>query len=150
MGALSSAPLGSLSDRVGHRWVVTLGALLCSGSYLWIRLLAGEEQEFVRVFLPATLTLGLGVGATIAGMQSAAMSEIAAHQFASANATIRTVQQVGYAIGISVALTLAADLDLGGFQAGYTWVVGAFAVAAVVVAAFYPSGSATSRTQVNT
>lgn len=150
VGALSSAPLGSLSDRVGHRWVVTVGALLCSGSYLWIRLMAGEEQEFVRVFLPASLVLGLGVGATIAGLQSAAMSEIAPHQFASANATIRTMQQVGYAIGISVVLTLASRLDLDGFRAGYTWVVVTFAVAAAVLGVCYPSGSATSRTQVNT
>lgn len=145
VGALSSAPLGSLSDRIGHRWVVAAGALVCSGSYLWIRAMASEEQEFVRVFLPANLALGLGVGATIAGMQSAAMSEIAPHQFASANATIRTIQQVGYAIGISVVLTLAATLDLAGFQAGYTWVVAAFAFAAIVVAVLYPSGSATSR-----
>lgn len=150
VGALSSAPLGGVADRIGHRWVVSAGALLCSGSYLWLRLAAGEEQEFVRVFLPATLSLGLGVGATIAGMQSAAMSEIAPHQFASANATIRTLQQVGYAIGISVALTLAAALDLAGFQAGYTWVVAAFALAALVVAVLYPSGSAASRAQMNT
>jgi hypothetical protein len=107
---------------------------------------AGEEQEFLRVFLPANLALGLGVGATIAGLQSAAMSEIAPHQFASANATIRTTQQVGYAIGISVVLTLAAQLDLAGFDAGYTWVVGAFFLAAVVFATWYPSGSASSRT----
>ncbi len=145
VGALSSAPLGGLADRIGHRWVVAAGALLCSGSYLWIRVMAGEEQEFVRVFLPATIILGLGVGATIAGLQSAAMSEIAPRQFASANATTRTIQQVGYAIGISVVLTLVADLDLAGFRAGYTWVVGAFAAAALVVAKFYPSGSATSR-----
>ncbi len=150
VGALSSAPLGSLSDRIGHRWVVTVGALLCSGSYLWIRLLAGEEQEFVRVFLPACNSALTGVGATIADGSHAAMSEIAPHQFPSANATIRTTQQVGYAIGISVALTLASRLDLDGFRAGYTWVVAAFAVAASVVAAFFPSGSATSRTQVNT
>jgi EmrB/QacA subfamily drug resistance transporter len=145
VGALSSAPLGGLSDRVGHRWVVAVGAFLCSGSYLWLRLVAGEDQEFVWVFLPATLATGLGVGATIAGMQSAAMSEIAPHQFASANATIRTLQQLGYAIGISVVLTLAADLDLAGFQAGYSWVVGAFALAGLVIAVFYPAGSATSR-----
>jgi len=145
VGALSSAPLGSLSDRVGHRWVVASGALLCSASYLWILAFAGEGQEFLRVFLPANLALGLGVGATIAGLQSAAMSDIAPHQFASANATIRTMQQIGYAIGISVVVTLAADLDLAGFQAGYTWVVGAYFAAAVVLAVFYPSGSASSR-----
>jgi EmrB/QacA subfamily drug resistance transporter len=147
VGALSSAPLGGLADRIGHRWVVSAGAVLCSGSYLWIRLLATEEQQFLAVFLPASLVLGLGVGATIAGMQSAAMSEIAPHQFAIANATIRTLQQVGYAIGISVSLTLAASLDLPGFRAGYTWVVGAFALAALVIAVFYPAGSAASRSR---
>jgi len=145
VGAFTSAPLGSLSDRIGHRWVVASGAALCSASYLWMLVFVGEQQEFVRVFLPATLALGLGVGATIAGLQSAAMSDIAPHQFASANATIRTMQQVGYAIGISVVVTLAADLDLAGFQAGYTWVVGAYFGAAVVLAWFYPSGSAASR-----
>jgi EmrB/QacA subfamily drug resistance transporter len=150
VGALSSAPLGSLSDRVGHRWVVASGALLCSASYLWLLLFVGAEQEYVRVFLPASLTLGLGVGATIAGLQSAAMSEIAPHQFASANASTRTTQQIGYAIGISVVLTLAADLDLAGFRSGYTWVVGAFAAAAVVIATRYPSGSASSRASTTT
>ncbi|MEZ5246654.1 MAG: DHA2 family efflux MFS transporter permease subunit [Acidimicrobiales bacterium] len=150
VGALSSAPFGSLSDRVGHRWVVAGGALLCSASYLWWLLLVGTEQEYVRVFLPASLTLGLGVGATIAGLQSAAMSEIAPHQFASANASTRTTQQIGYAIGISAVLTLVADLDLAGFRSGYAWVVGAFAVAALVIATFYPSGSAASRTAATT
>ncbi|MDG2025678.1 MAG: DHA2 family efflux MFS transporter permease subunit [Acidimicrobiales bacterium] len=146
VGALSSAPLGSLADRIGHRWVVTGGALLCSGSYVWLLTQSTAKQEFVAVFLPANLVLGLGVGATIAGLQSAAMSEIGPQQFASANATIRTMQQVGYAIGISVVLTLAADLDLGGFRSGYLWVAVCYALAALVVAAGYPSGTAASRT----
>ncbi|GJM39645.1 MAG: hypothetical protein DHS20C19_30120 [Acidimicrobiales bacterium] len=146
VGALSSAPLGSLADRIGHRWVVSSGSLLCGASYVWLLTQSTVEQEFVAVFLPANLALGLGVGATIAGMQSAAMSEIEPQQFASANATIRTLQQVGYAIGISVVVTLAADLDLVGFQNGYRWVVGSFLAAAVVVAALYPSGTAASRT----
>jgi MFS family permease len=145
VGAIFSTFFGGLSDRIGHRWVVSAGALLCSVSYLWVRLLAGEEQEFVRVFLPASLVLGLGVGATIAGLQSAAMAEVSPHQFASANATVRTLQQLGYAIGISVVVTLASGFDLAGFQAGYTWVVGTFLGAAIVIAVFYPSGNAQER-----
>jgi EmrB/QacA subfamily drug resistance transporter len=146
VGAICATFFGGLSDRIGHRWVVSTGALLCSASYLWVRLLAGEEQEFVRVFLPASLVLGVGVGATIAGMQSAAMAEVGPHQFASANATVRTLQQLGYAIGISVVVTLASGFDLAGFQAGYTWVVGAYLAAAIVIAVFYPSGNAQERT----
>ena len=73
------------------------------------------------------------------------MAEVESRQFASANATTRTTQQLGYAIGISVVLTLAADLDLAGFRAGYTWVAICFAGSAVIMAVRYPSGSAVSR-----
>lgn len=154
VGALSSTWLGGLADRVGHRWVVSGGTVLCAISYGLLLFRIGEDQEFLAVFLPANLLLGLGVGATIAGLQSAAMSQIGPQQFASANATIRTFQQVGYAIGISVVVTLAADLDLAGFRAGYRWVVGCYLVAAAYLAVAYPSGTAASRqsrvAQVNT
>lgn len=146
VGALSSAPLGGLADRIGHRWVVSCGATLVGLSYVWILVGFGAEEQFWTVFFPANVAAGLGIGATIAGMQSAAMSEVAPHQFASANATIRTVQQVGYAIGISVVVTLAADLDVAGFRAGYVWVVVMYLAAAVVMATLYPSGTAASRT----
>ncbi|MEQ8843163.1 MAG: DHA2 family efflux MFS transporter permease subunit [Acidimicrobiales bacterium] len=145
VGALSSAPFGGLADRIGHRWVISIGALLAGASYLSLLLRMTEEQQVLTVFLPAMLALGLGVGATIAGLQSAAMAEVEPRQFASANATTRTTQQVGYAIGISVVLTLAADLDLPGFRAGYTWVTVCYASAAVIMAVWYPSGSAASR-----
>lgn len=159
VGAATSTMFGGLADRIGHRWVVSAGSTVAGGAYLWILLRITEEQQFLEVFLPASLLMGLGVGATIAGLQSAAMSEVAPHQFASANATTRTFQQVGYAIGISVVLTLAADLDLAGFRAGYTWVVVCFLASAAVMAIGYPSGSAATRqlggqgrngTQVNT
>ncbi|MEM7142913.1 MAG: DHA2 family efflux MFS transporter permease subunit [Actinomycetota bacterium] len=145
VGALSSTPLGGLADRIGHRWVVSAGAVLCATSNLLLATRIGEDQAFVSVFLPSNLMLGLGIGATIAGLQSAAMSEVGPEQFASANATTRTFQQVGYAIGISVVVTIAADLDLAGFQSGYLWVVGCYALAAVVFAALYPSGTASDR-----
>ena len=145
VGAVSSAPLGGLADRVGHRWVVSIGALAAGAAYLSLLVRMTEEQQFLTVFLPAMLMLGLGVGATIAGLQSAAMAEVESRQFASANATTRTTQQVGYAIGISVVLTLAADLDLAGFRAGYAWVTICYAASAVVMALRYPPGSAVSR-----
>ena len=88
----------------------------------------------------------IGVGTTIAGFQSAALGEVAPHQFAIGNATMRTLQQVGYAIGVSVVVTLlGTSLDVASFQAAYTWVVACFAGAGIVLMVFYPSGTATSR-----
>ena len=145
VAAATSTLFGGLADRIGHRWLVAIGSLLTSLSYLWILALMTEEQQYLLVFLPANLALGIGVGATVAGLQSAAMSEIDSHQFASANATTRTIQQIGYAIGIAVVLTLVADLNLAGFRAGYTWVAVCFFISAVVMAVAYPPGSAATR-----
>ena len=50
-----------------------------------------------------------------------------------------------WAIGISVVVTLAADLDLAGFRAGYRWVAGCYLVAAIYLALAYPSGTAADR-----
>ncbi len=147
VGAVSSAPFGGLADRIGHRWVISIGAMAASASYLSLLARMSEEQQVLTVFIPAMLVLGLGVGATIAGLQSAAMAEVEPRQFASANATTRTLQQVGYAIGISVVLTLAADLDVAGFRAGYAWIVVCYAISAAIMATFYPAGSAQSRQQ---
>ena len=149
VGAASSAPLGGFADRIGHRWVVSAGCLLCAASYLALQVRMTGDEAYWSVFLPSNLALGLGVGATIAGLQSAAMSEVAPDQFASANATIRTLQQVGYAIGISVVVTLAADLTLDRFRIGYVWVVATYLAAGLVIALAYPSGSAASRTSRN-
>ena len=145
VGAVTSVQLGGLADRVGHRWIVAAGSFLTAGAYLWILLNFTTEQQYFAVYLPGALAAGLGIGATIAGYQSAAMAEIAPHQFASANATMRTLQQVGYAIGISVSFTLVAGFTASGFDRAYVWVVVCFAASGVVMAIGYPSGSAASR-----
>ncbi len=145
VGAVTSVLLGGLADRVGHRWIVAAGSLLTAGAYLWILLNFTTEQQYFAVYLPSALAAGLGIGATIAGFQSAAMAEIAPHQFASANATVRTLQQIGYAIGISVSFTLVGGFTAAGFDRAYVWVVACFAASGVAMAIFYPSGSAASR-----
>ena len=59
---------------------------------------------------------------------------------------MRTLQQVGYAIGISVVITLlGASLELDAFRNAYTWVVVCFAGSGFVMMALYPAGSATER-----
>ena len=149
MASALSIPVGRLADRWGHRWLLTVGVVLCALSYLWLLLLAGESSAYFVVFLPANVALGIGVGLSIATFVSAAMSDIPPSRFAIANATTRTVQQVCFALGIAVVIALfssapSSDL-LSGFQRAWVWVIATFAGSAALIMVAFPSGTATRR-----
>lgn len=151
MASLLSIPTGRQADRWGHRWLLTVGVVLCGLSYLWLLLMAGESSAYFSVFLPANVVLGIGVGLSIATFVSAAMSDIPPSRFAIANATTRTVQQVCFALGIAVIVALfssapSGDL-LGGFQRAWIWVIATFGASAVLIMVAFPSGAASRRAQ---
>ena len=144
-----SAPAGRYADRWGHRWLVSAGCALCAGSYLLLLLRIGEAPAYVAVFLPANLMLGVGVGLSIASMTSAALADVPAQRFAVGNATVRTVQQLGGAVGIAAVVALFGDPtvseSISAFEHAYLWVVVAFGTAAVAMIALFPTGSAAER-----
>lgn len=149
MASALSIPIGRMADRWGHRWLLAAGVVLCGLSYLWLLLLAGESSAYFTVFLPANIALGIGVGLSIATFVSAAMSDIPPTQFAIANATTRTVQQVCFALGIAVVVALfnsaPSDELLAGFQRAWVWVIATFAASAAVIVVAFPSGTALVR-----
>ena len=144
-----SIPIGRLADRWGHRWLLTLGVVLCGLSYLWLLLLAGESSAYFSVFLPASVVLGIGVGLSIATFVSAALSDVPPARFAIANATTRTVQQVCFALGIAVIVALFSSAPssdpLGGFQRAWIWVIATFGASALLIMVAFPSGAASRR-----
>jgi hypothetical protein len=93
--------------------------------------------------------VGIGTGATIATWSSAGLSDIAPDQFGTANATMRTTQQVFYALGVAVVVTLLAtgggSLDIAGYRWAWAWVAGTYVAAALVAAVTFPSGSSRDR-----
>ena len=64
-------------------------------------------------FVPTSIIVGTGIGATIATWASAGLADVPPAQFGTANATVRTTQQVFYGLGISVIVNL-----------GLTWLQG--------------------------
>ena len=151
MASLLSIPAGRLADRLGHRWLLTSGVVLCGMSYGLLLWRAGESSAYFSVFLPANVILGIGVGLSIATFVSAAMSDIPPPRFAIANATVRTVQQVCFALGIAVVIVLFNSAPLGdplsGFQRAWVLVIAAFASSALLFALAFPSGTASRRAQ---
>jgi EmrB/QacA subfamily drug resistance transporter len=149
LSAVIAPVSGRLADRVGHRWILTAGCLASGLGYLLYLLLLDERPQVWTLYVPVSALLGLGTGSTIATWSSAGMSDIAPAQFGTANATIRTAQQVFYAFGVSVVVILLASGDGSGGMQGYRWawgfVAATYVAAALAVAVLFPSGSSRDR-----
>lgn len=140
---------GRFADRVGHRWILAIGSAVNGVAYLsYIALLDGEPSVWTT-FVPVSLLVGAGIGATIATWSSAGLADVNPAQFGTANATVRTTQQVAYALGISVTVAILADVSIEPTLAAFRWAwlfVGcAYLAASVMIAATFPAGSSEAR-----
>jgi EmrB/QacA subfamily drug resistance transporter len=149
LSAAVSPLAGRLADRIGHRWILAVGTSLCGLGYLSYLLTLGESATTWTRFVPTSIVVGIGVGATIATWASAGLADVPTAKFGTANATIRTTQQVSYALGISVIVAVLADVSENPTTSSFRWAwafVGAFyMVSAVTIALTFPAGSSTDR-----
>lgn len=149
ISAVFSPLSGRLADRVGHRWILAGGSVLCGAGYLLFFLVLDNEPHVFDRYVPISIISGIGIGTTIATWASAGLSDVEPAKFGTANATVRTTQQVFYALGISIVITLiAAGTGLDGLQ-GFRWawlfIAGGYLTAALVVATTFPAGSSHDR-----
>lgn len=149
LAAIWSPVAGRYADRFGHRWLIGLGSGLCGLAFVLYFLVLGEEPAVFSRYVPISVILGTGVGLSIASWSSAGLSEVAPAKFGIANATIRTVQQSCYALGIALVVTL---LSVGGDRSpltGYRWawlfVAGAYLASAIMIMVTFPAGSSRQR-----
>ncbi|NND74652.1 MAG: MFS transporter [Ilumatobacter sp.] len=149
VAAIISPFAGRLADRIGHRWILAGGSLLCAAGYVsYALLLDGSPMVFSR-FVPLSVPIGIGIGATIATWASAGLADVDPARFGTSNAMIRTTQQVCYALGISIAVAIissgSGDTDIANYRLAWWFVAGAYTVSAVVIAFTFPAGSSSER-----
>lgn len=149
LAAFVSPLTGSLADRVGHRWVLGVGCLMCAIGYGSLVLLIGVEPAVWSVFVPLTLISGLGIGLTVATWSSAGLADIPPSKFGVAGATTNTVRQAAYALGISITIALLAtgvdEFDLSAYRWAWAYIAAMYVVSALVVVATFPAGNAQDR-----
>ena len=91
-----SSRAGALAQRVGPRWLMTGGCLLCAaGLLLAVRI--GRNADYVTDVLPTVVLFGLGLSATVAPLTATVL--------ASAD-----VRHAGVASGVNNAVARAAGL----------------------------------------
>lgn len=147
VGAMITMPIaGVLSDRIGPGKIVMTGvATITVGMGLYATLDATTSYWFLGL---ALFVQGLGMGATMMPIMSAALQTLREHTIARGSTLMNIIQQVAASIGtaiFSVLLTNGVKNDIGatdpvgdraGVFSGIFWVA-AVMVAVVLVPAFF-------------
>ena len=149
LAAVMSPLAGRFADRFGHRWLLGVGSALCGLAYLLYLLVLDETPAVFNRFVPISALLGIGIGLSISSWSSAGLADVDPARFGTANATVRTVQQCFYALGVAVVVTLLATggerSELTGFRWAWIWVTSAYLASAVVIMVTFPAGSSQDR-----
>ena len=100
---------GRLADRLGGKYVITLGLLLYAAGLGYLALVASAGATW-PVLMPGLLASGVGVAGTIAPVAAVAMHHVRAEVAGAAAGVLNTTQQIGGVLGGAV---LGAVLQAG-------------------------------------
>ena len=136
VAAIVAARLGPLADRYGYRPFVVPGALIWAGAYLWYHQQVGLVPAFWTEWLPGQVLSGIGVGATLPLLGSAALAAVPGGRYATASAVVSSVRQLGGVLGIAILVVILGDptplTAVAAFHHGWVLAICAFLGVAVV------------------
>jgi MFS family permease len=136
----------ALTTRLGARPVMTVGLLLLTGGMLFYSQIP-VHGTYVSNLLPGYLLVGFGLALAFVSVSIAALTGVAPREAGLASGLLNTSQQVGGALGVAIAGSVAvthansllhsghspAAAFTGGYSLGF-WVIAGFAAAAVALA----------------
>jgi MFS family permease len=134
----------ALVTRYGPRPVMAIGLLLITGGMVWYSQIP-VHASFATDLLPGYLMVGVGMAFSFIPMSIAALAGVESHEAGLASGLINTSQQIGGALGVAIAATVAfthtttlvraghdlASAQTSGFALGF-WVIAGFGAAAVI------------------
>jgi EmrB/QacA subfamily drug resistance transporter len=140
--AATSFAIGKHPSRHGPRAAVAVGAALMAGTGAWMALALGPQPAFLTLWLGGGLVSGVGIGAAMTGLATAAALSAPPEKFATATGLNMTARQVGGALGVAgLAAILTGAGSFGPFLHVY-WMCAAFAAAGALAAGFLGSSPA--------
>jgi EmrB/QacA subfamily drug resistance transporter len=136
----------ALVTRVGVRPVLVAGMALMTGGMVWYAQIP-VDGKFLSDLLPGYLMVGFGMAFSFIPVSIAALGGVQAREAGLASGLINTAQQIGGALGVGIAATIAfshmktliaaghnpAAAEVSGFSLAF-WVIAALAAAGVVAA----------------
>lgn len=104
--AFVSGPAGRLAKHFGFRAVLVAGFAVFTAGLLWYTTQVHLLPDYPRVWLPATLITGLGIGLTFPVLSAAAVSSLQQERFAVGSAVNQTARQIGGALGVALLVVI--------------------------------------------
>ena len=136
VAAVVAAVLGPVAERRGYRVVVVPGALVWAGAYLWYHQATGVTPDFLGAWLPGQVLSGIGVGATLPVLGSAALAAVPGGRYATASAVVSSARQLGGVLGIALLVVIVgtptAAEAVDAFKDGWVLSIVAFLAVAVI------------------
>jgi EmrB/QacA subfamily drug resistance transporter len=134
----------ALVTKVGPRPVMAVGLALITGGMLWYTQIP-VEASFVTDLLPGYLLVGVGMAFSFIPMSIAALGGVEPEEAGLASGLINASQQIGGALGVAIAATVAfthtktllasghspAQAATSGFALGF-WVIAGISALSVV------------------
>jgi hypothetical protein len=106
---LLSSRIGALAQRVGSRWLMTIGPLVAgAGLALLIRAVPGAS--YLSGVLPGIAVFGLGMALTVAPLTSAVLASVEEDHVGAASGVNNAVSRIASLLAVAV-LPLAAGID---------------------------------------
>jgi EmrB/QacA subfamily drug resistance transporter len=97
---------GRLSDRIGSRWLMTVGLLLVAASLAWQSRI--DVNTTFGYLVPAFVAMGLGMGLVMSPMSAAAMNAVDRAKAGVASGTLSMSRMVGGTFGVAALGALIA------------------------------------------
>jgi EmrB/QacA subfamily drug resistance transporter len=104
--AVVSGPAGKMAGRFGFRNVLLVGFTVFAAGLVWYATKVGIHPDYLSVWLPGTLVVGLGIGLTFPVLSAAAVSSLHHERFAVGSAVNQTARQVGGALGVALLVVI--------------------------------------------
>lgn len=136
VAAVVASVLGPVAARRGYRLVVVPGALVWACAYVWYHQRAGLTPDFLGAWLPGQVLSGIGVGATLPLLGSAALGAVPGGRFATASAVVSSARQLGGVIGVALLVVIVGtptpQTIVTSLRHGWVLSIGAFCVVALL------------------
>lgn len=108
MAAVVTGPAGKLADRFGHRAVIVPGCLAYAAGLVVLRS-AGADPDWLGLWLPGMLLLGVGIGLAFSMLGAAAAADIPPERFGSASAVTGAFRQFGAVLGTAILVAIVGE-----------------------------------------